>query len=194
MSGSRAIRRRIGDERGVTITEMLVVLLILAIVLGGMTTLFVSAGTSQVDQTNRVLAQQEARLALDSLRREIHCAKEVVVGSTPASSIRITLGSYCPTYKASEPSVTWCARTVVASTRYALVRFGTAPTPGTCPAGGVKRADYLTTATIFTSYVAPAGGNLGTLAVMLPVDVSPADAKQRFTLRDDIVLRNSGRG
>jgi len=192
MSGSRAIRGRIGDERGVTLTEMLVVLLILGIVLGGMTTLFVSAGTSQVDQTNRVRAQQEARLALDSLRREIHCAKEVV-GTIPGSSIRITLGSYCPTYKASETSVTWCAQTVVASQRYALWRYGN--TPASCgAAGGVKRADYLTTATVFTSYVAPTGGNLGTLAVTLPVDVSPADAKQRFTLRDDIVLRNSGRG
>jgi prepilin-type N-terminal cleavage/methylation domain-containing protein len=188
----RLTRRCLGEERGVTFTEMLVVLVILGIVLAGMTTLFVSAGTSQVDQTNRVRAQQEARLALDSLRREIHCAKEVA-GTVPGSSITITLGSYCPTYKASETSVTWCTQTVVTSQRYALWRYGT--TPASCgAAGGVKRADYLTTPTIFASYVAPAGGNLGTLAVMLPVDVSPADAKQRFTLRDDIVLRNSGRG
>ncbi len=53
---------------------MLVVLAILLIVLAGMATLFVSASNSQVDQTNRVEAQRDARLALDSLRREIRCA------------------------------------------------------------------------------------------------------------------------
>ena len=188
-----AIRGRLREECGVTLTEMLVVLLILGIILGGMTALFVSAGTSQVDQTNRVAAQQEARLALDALRREIHCAS-TVTGTVPGSSIGIVLGSYCPTYKASEPSVTWCTRPVPGSTRYVLVRFGTAPPAGTCPAGGNQRADYLTTGTVFTSYAAPGAGNLGTLGVTLPVDVSPVDAKQRFTLRDDIVLRNSGRG
>ena len=105
----------------------------------------------------------------------------------------ITLGPYCPTYKATEPSVTWCTKKVDASDRYALLRYGTAP--GTCgDAGGVVRADHLTTATIFTAYSAPAGGKLGTLEVTLPVDVSPNDPKQRFSLKDEIALRNAGRG
>lgn len=187
MSG-RAIRRHLCEERGVTLTEMLVVLVILGILLGGMTTLFVSAGTSEVDQTNRVRAQQEARLALESLRREVRCAS--VVTGAPGSLITLTLGSWCPTYKASEPSVTWC--TVGTAGRYALLRYGTAPT--TCgDTGGIRRSDYLTTATIFTSYTPSGGGILGTLEVTLPVDVSPEDAKQRFTLKDDIVLRNAPR-
>jgi hypothetical protein len=46
---------------------------------------------------------------------------------------------------------------------------------------------------IFTTYTAPTGGNLGTLGVNLPVDLSPNDAKQRYVLQDDIVLRNSPR-
>ena len=66
MPGLRVIRARLGTEAGVTLTEMLVVLVILLIVLAGMTTLFTSASNSQVDQTNRVEAQRNARLALDS--------------------------------------------------------------------------------------------------------------------------------
>ncbi len=189
---SRAIRRRVAEERGVSLVEMLVTLVVLGIILAGMTTLFVSASTSQIDQTNRHEAQQSARLALDSLRREIRCASAI----TPAgsgSSKTITLGPYCPTYKATEPSITWCTNKVDASARYALLRYGIAP--ANCgDAGGVVRADHLTTATIFSAYVAPAGGKLGTLEVTLPVDVSPGDAKQRFTLKDDIALRNGGRG
>ena len=64
---------------------MLVVVAILAIVLGGLTTLFVSALTSQVDQPNRVQAQQNARLALDALRREIHCAKAITPETMPSA-------------------------------------------------------------------------------------------------------------
>ena len=50
-------------------------LAILVIVIGALTQLFVSASTAQVDMTRRFEAQQEMRLALDKLRREIHCAK-----------------------------------------------------------------------------------------------------------------------
>ena len=58
-----------------------------------MTTLFVSASNSQVDQTNRVEGQRNARLALDSLRREIRCASGIPTVSP--SSITITLPAYC---------------------------------------------------------------------------------------------------
>ena len=52
---------------------------------------------------------------------------------------------------------------------------------------------YLTTGAVFTQYTQPAGGLLGTLSVDLPVDLKPADAKQRYKLQDDIVLRNTPR-
>ena len=61
-----------------TLTEMLVVLAILVIVLGGMTTLFVSASTSHIDQSNRVAgAAERATARWIGLRREIHCASAV---------------------------------------------------------------------------------------------------------------------
>ena len=71
-----AVRQRATDSRGIALTEMIVVLAILVVVLTALTQLFVSASTAEVDMSNRVQAQQDARLALDKLRREIHCANE----------------------------------------------------------------------------------------------------------------------
>ena len=73
------MRELLAEERGVTLIEMLVVLAILGIVLAGMTTLFVSASTSHTDQSNRIEAQRNGRLALDGLRREIR----VLLGRHP---------------------------------------------------------------------------------------------------------------
>ena len=81
-------RGRLSDESGFTLTEMLVVLVILGIVLAALTQLFVSATRTEVDQDKRFQAQQEARLALDSLRREIHCASAVTSTQTEPASRR----------------------------------------------------------------------------------------------------------
>ena len=283
---------RLAEERGVTMTEMLMVLVILGIVLAGMTTLFVSASTSHVDQSNRVEAQQNARFALDGLRREIHCASAV---STPisASSLTITLPGYCQKPPVAGSALfTWCA--VGAAPTWALWRYagsscsGTgrkmadslssnslftynrasagpvqnAPVPNVVTGGAFKPGTYTydvtavlasglevsgtpisktiltgTASQITVSWAAytgavsynvygrdnntaaglrklaspPAGSTsyvddysvvvnstlasppLGTVGVSLVVDASPADTRQRFTLSDDIVLRNSGR-
>ena len=149
MSLGVVIRVRLGQERGVTLTELLVVLVILAIVLAAMTTLFVSAGTSQVEQTNRVDAQQEARVALDALRRELRCASSAVVTSP---SLTVTLPGYCQKPVATSPAqFTWCA--VGAAAPYALWRYeGTA-----CSGVGRERADDLVSDSIFSYNRANAG-------------------------------------
>jgi prepilin-type N-terminal cleavage/methylation domain-containing protein len=180
-----AAGRRLASERGYSLSEMLVVLAILGIVLGALTQLFVSASTAQVDMTRRFEAQQEMRLALDKLRREIHCANEVT-GSPATSSIVIALGSYCPTNgTGADVDVTWCTKG--SGQRFALWRYnGTA-----CSGTGRKEADYLTIDKVFTAYAPPASGGLGKLSVLLPVDVDPSDAKQSYVLKDDIALRNT---
>jgi prepilin-type N-terminal cleavage/methylation domain-containing protein len=88
--------RRGAAQDGFTLAEMLVVLAILGTILAGLTQLLTSATNSQVDQTNRVGAQQEARLALEALRREIHCAMRAVSATAPSSRITVTLDHYCP--------------------------------------------------------------------------------------------------
>jgi prepilin-type N-terminal cleavage/methylation domain-containing protein len=192
-----AARRRLGAEHGYSLSEMLVVMAILGIVLGALTQLFISGSTAQVDMTRRFEAQQNMRLALDKLRREIHCGSGVTAPVLPTSLITISLGSYCPTNgTGAAAQITWCTKDKNGSAPpgagapYSLWRYvGTT----TCSGTGQKWADYLTVHQIFTTYTAPTGGNLGTLSVNLPVDLSPNDAKQRYVLQDDIVLRNSPR-
>jgi prepilin-type N-terminal cleavage/methylation domain-containing protein len=85
--------RQLEAEQGFTLIEMLVVLAILGVVIGGLTQLLVSATKSETDQANRSNAQTEARLALDELRREIHCASSLTANS--ASSVTVALPGYC---------------------------------------------------------------------------------------------------
>lgn len=286
-SRSGGVRRQLAAEQGITLTEMLVVLVILGIILGAMTTLFVSASNSEAEQSNRYEAQRNARLALDGLRREIRCASAAPAVS--GSSLTITLPGGCqkPPGTTAAP-FTWC--TVGGSAPYALWRYegascsGTgrrvaeslastsvftysraavlaAPTltasatggtlaPGTYSyvvtardaagketSGTVRRVDVdagatntitvswstspgavsynvygrddgtftaeglrLLANTTATSYTDTGSTPLGTqspplavVGVTLVVDATPASPKQRFTLSDDIVLRNSGR-
>jgi len=84
--------RQRSAEDGFTLPELLVVLTIIGIVLGGLTQLFTSAVKSATDQTRRVDAQQDARVALDRLRREIHCGSTLTYSAT---SVTVTLPSYC---------------------------------------------------------------------------------------------------
>jgi prepilin-type N-terminal cleavage/methylation domain-containing protein len=113
-------RQRAATQDGFTLAELLVVLAILGVILAGLTALFTGGLKTQTDQTNRTQAQQDARLALDKLRREIHCASGVTSnnattgGTWPATggtnAITIALGSYCPTNAIGTPSVTWCTK------------------------------------------------------------------------------------
>ena len=94
---------------------MIVVLAILVIVLGALdAAVRLGVARLQVDMTNRFQAQQNARLALDRLRREIHCASEVKLsdatagGGTPRRS-RVTLGDVLPDeHRRGCDDVTWC--------------------------------------------------------------------------------------
>src|SRR4029079_15443700 len=82
-----------------------------------LTTVFVQASNSETDMNNRFPAQLTAKLALDKMRREEHCAS-VATPTGTSSSVTITLPSYC---KTGSGSVTWCTRSV-ATNRYALYR------------------------------------------------------------------------
>jgi len=199
----KAVRRRFAQQHGSTLTELIVVMAILGVVLTALTTLFVSGSRAELDQSNRFQAQQNARLALDKLRREIHCASEVTRNVT-GTAIRIRLGSYCPTNNtpAVVPSYfTWCVKDandtappVATATPFTLWRYeGDTPT---CPASGarVKWADHVTTAggAVFP-LCSQNPSERATLRVNLLVDLTPQDTRQQYRLEDDIVLRNSSR-
>jgi prepilin-type N-terminal cleavage/methylation domain-containing protein len=209
-----AAGRRLASERGYSLSEMLVVLAIIGIVVGALTQLFVSASTAQVDMTRRFEAQQNARLTLDKLRREIHCASDArAKDGTPLTpptyydGARFTLGGYCPTNPTKPDPVpktayaTWCAAPVSGQpNRYEILRYVTTDsaafvtTCGSSVTGTTRQrwADFVTKAAVFT-YTPSGGGLLGTVGVEVPVDLTPSDLKQRYELKDDIVLRNTPR-
>jgi type II secretory pathway pseudopilin PulG len=176
--------KALSAERGYTTIELLTVMLILGTVIGALTTLFVQGANAELDMNNRFQAQQSARLALDKLRRETHCASEAT--AVTASSATLTLASYCPT---GNGSVTWCTVAAAGSTnRYGLYRkAGT-----TCDATGVRWADYLTTGSVF-GYTAQSSVSLARLSIDFPVDLKPGRSAGSYRLVDTIVLRNSTR-
>ena len=186
------IRRRLLAERGYSLIEMLTVLVIMGVVMTSLTTVFVQASNSETDMNNRFQAQLTTKLALDKLRREIHCAS-VATPAGSSSSVTITLPSYC---KTGSGSITWCTRSN-GTNRYALYRVVGA----TCT-GGIKWADYLvpsSTATVCSgalcifNYTAQSTSSLAKLSVDLPVNVKPSKTVELYELIDSIVLRNSTR-
>ena len=171
------LMRRALPEGGYTVLELVVTSAILLTVMTALTTLFVSGARSELEQNRSFQAQQEARLALERLRREVHCASAIAAPSGVAvSSITATLPAACPS---AETSVVWSTQ-LVSSGRYRVKR------------DNVVIADYLTSGTVFT-YYAPSSSSLGRLRVDFPVNVHPSGGSTAWELIDDIVLRNTVR-
>ena len=127
----RALRLR--EEAGYNLVEMLTVMMIMSVVFAGITTVFVAGSNAQAEQDRRFQAQVTTRLALDKIRRDIHCATDVTPFTTNAVTLKI------PT--ACGGDVSWCTSLVSGYTnRYRLYRqAGTS-----CSTAGTKIADYLT--------------------------------------------------
>ena len=183
----RRLQERLGTEGGYTMVELLAVLAIFLTIVTALTTLFVSGSKAELDANNRFQAQQNARLALDRLRRELHCSSGITktdgtaLTATPVAAIRVALPSHCPTAGGATITVDY---TVVAngSSRWELqrVRSGTA----------IPIADYLSEDEIFT-YTAESASSRALLHVDMPVNVNPNEGWKTWRLVDDIVLRNT---
>lgn len=185
MARADSLRSRLRrEESGFTLIELVTVLGMLVIVMTALSYAFVAASKSEEEMNRRFGSQINARIALDQIRREVHCASAVTPTGT-AASITITLGSRCPTAGAGA-TVSWC--TVGSGTRYILYR----KVGGTCDSAGKKTVDYLTTGTVF-SFIPQSATSLATLTVTLPVNTRPATGLADYRLADDIVLRNSSR-
>lgn len=180
--------RRLRGERGFSLIEMLTVMAIMSVVLTGLTTLFVQGSNAENDLNRRFEAQQDARVALDKIRREIHCAQGATVSPATggAPSVTLDLPGQCPTaVNDAQTNVTWCS-VFVSTGRYRLHR----KVGVSCDATGVRWADYLTQANLF-EYQSASTDSLGKVRVSFPVDVKTGDATPTYRLCDHIVLRNT---
>lgn len=172
------------EESGFTLIELVTVLGMLVIVMTALAYAMVAATKSEEEMNRRFGSQINARIALDQIRREVHCAS-AVTPTGAAAAITITLGGRCPTAGAGT-AVSWC--TVGSGTRYVLYR----KVGATCDNAGKKTVDYLTTGTVF-SFTPQSVTSLASLTVTLPVNTRPASGLPDYRLADDIVLRNSTR-
>jgi Tfp pilus assembly protein PilW len=172
--------------------ELLVTMVIMGVVLGGLTTIFVSGSKAENDMNVRFQAQQQARLALDRVRRDAHAAGCATIGGG-GSNVQLLLPSSTGTCPGATLYSYYCtAASTQLSGAYALYRaltvIGTCSTAG----GGTLVADYLTTNVLFTT-PSSTGQQLGKLGVDFSVDASTNTTGGVYELKDEIVLRNSPR-
>jgi prepilin-type N-terminal cleavage/methylation domain-containing protein len=179
------------DERGYTLVEMLVVMAILGVVIAGLTTVFVSGSRAELDLNRRFQAQQQARLALDKIRTDLHCASAAQV-----QTINTYNGVAISAPNCSAATIDWCLVPSAKLTgRYALYR--TTSTTNKCASADTGRllvADYLTRNTgIFTTLTNVSNGSLEVVLVDFPISVNPTATSDVYELKDMIVARNSTR-
>jgi prepilin-type N-terminal cleavage/methylation domain-containing protein len=176
------VRLPVASERAYTLIEMLTVLVIFGTVMSALLALFVQGTNAELSMNNRFQAQQEARLGLDRLRRDVHCASTINQGTALSSFVTLTVPCV------AGQTVTWC--TIGSGQRYGLYR--SLGTTCTAAAGG-RYADHLTAGAVFSQQV-QSSTSLWTLHVDLPVNVAPKQkSTETYELVDDIVLRNSTR-
>jgi prepilin-type N-terminal cleavage/methylation domain-containing protein len=194
-----ARRRALAAQDGFTLVELIVVMLVMLIILAPLSGSFVSALGAQVDQTRRFDAQENARQALDRMRKDIHCAHGVTDpfandfgGETILmTETNVTGTAECPgLVQTNASAVQWCTIAVTGATnRYQLYREN--DPNNTCDgSASTFMVDYLTQSALWASPTCVTG-QFPTVSVTMPVNIDPLrHAPSTYTLSDQIALRN----
>jgi hypothetical protein len=186
-------------------------------VLVGLTTAFAAGLKAETGATRRAQAQENASIALDRMRVDIHCASAAPAPQeNPYGGFTLTLTespNTCPGVTTSSSGVQWCTIPYPGSTtRWQLFRFlGTLLTDCDGSAGSSLRVDYLAqpaTGWPSNSVTNPvpvdwegnlwpdapvcATGNLPAVSIDMSVNLDPVNhASERYELSDTIALRNA---
>lgn len=193
------MRRRLACQSGLSLVELIVVLVITTIIFGPIVNSFVSALNEQARQLDVATAQEQARLALQRMRKDIHCAHGV---TTPAenSSDGYTLiltetnttgTAECPGLISQDASaVEWCTIPIGgSSSEYDLYRENNANDSceagaSTFEVGDISQANLWSVPTC-------TGGEYPAVAVSIPVEIDLSSTQQgTYDLADQIALRN----
>jgi prepilin-type N-terminal cleavage/methylation domain-containing protein len=191
----RSLPVRLVSQAGYTLIETLVVMTLLVIVIGSVADAFSSASKTEVDQTARASDQEAARLALQRLRRDIHCASAARVQQTtyPDGTTGFILNlavdpDICIAVTTSASNtVQWCTVAKDSTgTRYGVYRT----ISGLCDAAdAVFQVDYITKPDIWTMVCPPT--LLQAVYTDMPVNRNPTTrASRTYDLQDTISLRN----
>jgi type II secretory pathway pseudopilin PulG len=184
--------RRLRDERGITLVELLTSMAIMLIVISSVAGVFVSGSNAEFDLNKRFRAQNEARTALAQFRRDVHGSCSATVSSTSVVLTTLpfdaTSGS-CTTAGGAVTLSTWC--TTGSSPSFTLRR---SPGAAACSTTSVRKAAFLTSAAAFAYVPGSAGsGLLPRITLDLRVDTDPANTLRQYRLTDSMALRNATR-
>lgn len=173
------MKRRLADERGVTLVELMISMFLLAVVLAGVASLLVSGLRASSDTSARTGGQGNIQTAVNRLEYELRCSSGATVPNAGVanSSVTLTLPSECVH---GTGQYTWCI------TSGALVRYSGA----TCAGTGATFASNVTTATPFT--LISTSGNLPQLSIDLSVNLTNRSS-DAVSVTDTITLRNAAR-
>jgi prepilin-type N-terminal cleavage/methylation domain-containing protein len=198
---ARSARRgsALAAHDGFTAVELIVVMTVLLIILVPLSGSFVSALNAQVDQTRRFDAQENARQALDRMRKDIHCghaAADPYANDSGGQTLvltetNVTGTAECPgLIQTNASAVQWCTIPVAgATTRYQLYREND-PNLTCSGSASTFMVDYLTQSDLWSSPTCTTG-QYPTVGVTMPVNVDPLNhAPSTYRLNDQIALRN----
>jgi prepilin-type N-terminal cleavage/methylation domain-containing protein len=178
----RRFLRRARSDHGVSLVELLAVMVIMTLVMTGVITLYISGVTTQGKLTANFQAETALHVGLGKIRADVHLACTQSANST--SSVTLSL----PPCNAPV-SVTWCTRG--SGSAYSLYRIA-----GSSCSGGTSYADFITSGSIFTYYAqnSPSGSNvLPRLHVDMTVNATPTITGTSLHVLDDLVFRNGAR-
>jgi prepilin-type N-terminal cleavage/methylation domain-containing protein len=199
----------IRQDGGYTLVELLIVMAILTVVLGAVVTLFTAGINADADQNRRFQAQQDVRLAIDKLRRELHSGCTVSDPATYNTSVNtVTLYFPSDTCASGTHTVTWC--TTGSGTNFTLYRI----VATSCTGATQSFAEHLTSGNIFVylppnshlvsssslglgtgpAYIVTADGSSTLPRIHVDLTSTMNSAKHdAYRLVDDIALRNGPR-
>lgn len=205
-------QQRLDGDGGFTLIELVVVMLIMSTVLLGLTTAMISGTSSEVAIAKRQQAQANARIALERMRLDIHCASAALPPQENGyGGFTLTLTetqNVCPSVTSLPSGVQWCTIPYFGSTnRFQLFR----ETSGNCdgvnttllvdyiaaPAGGWPTnstssptpADFV--GNLWPSAPTCATGTLPTVPVDINVAPDPKHPEGQYELKDAIAPRNA---
>jgi type II secretory pathway pseudopilin PulG len=190
---------RLAQEGGFTLIEAIAVMVLMSILLAPIITSFVTTMSAQARQANVATAQEQARLALERMRKDIHCAHSagaplanasggttLILNETNASGV-----AECPGLLAQNASsVQWC--TVPVSTNHYQLFREDDPSVECSGSQSTFQVDYLTQGSVWTVPGCVETGAYPTVNVSLSIDVSPGTSSEgKYNLGDQIALRNA---
>jgi type II secretory pathway pseudopilin PulG len=204
-------------EAGYAIFELLVVMVITGVILVGVATTFAAGLRAESGATRRATAQENARIALNRMRTDIHCASGAPAAQeNPFGGFTLTLTQSpgtCPAVTMASAGVQWCTIPHPESpSRWQLFRFlGTDLVDCDGSAGSELLVDFVAEpvdgwpandgtdpvpadwdGNVWPTPPTCSAGHLPRVAVDLALNVDPDGfASEGYRLRDAITLRNA---